>query len=290
MTIPCTPRNAALVEKLLRDLGPDGPPVMDARRIAIIAAHPDDETVGLGGQLTRLSGLRIVHVTDGAPADLADARAHGCTSREEYAALRQEELEGAMALAGIPPARLIPLGIADQEASFVLAGLARRLADLIEGGDIGCVITHAYEGGHPDHDAACFAMQAAAELLRRRGLSVPAVLEMTGYHARQDRDGLETGRFLPVPGAGRELVMILDPETQAHKRRLFAAFPTQRAVLDQFLVADERLRPAPAYDFMLPPHPGRLWYENHPWGCDGEGWRTQAAAAIAQLELEAPPW
>lgn len=290
MNPAATPRNAALALRFLKELGPGGPPVLDARRVAIVAAHPDDETVGLGGQLNRLSGVRIIHVTDGAPADLMDARSHGCDTREEYAALRQEELEGAMALAGIPPARLIPLGVADQEASFVMAGLAQRLADLIDGGDVGCIITHPYEGGHPDHDAACFATHAAAELLRQRGLSVPALLEMTSYHAAPGGEGLETGRFLPTPGAGPQAVLPLDTDGRAQKRRLFAAFASQSAVLNQFTTADERLRAAPRYDFLEPPHPGRLWYENFPWGCDGRTWRDKAAEAVAQLELEAPPW
>jgi LmbE family N-acetylglucosaminyl deacetylase len=264
--------------------------VIDARRIAIVAAHPDDETVGLGGQLSRLSGLRIVHVTDGAPADMVDARRRGCTTREEYAALRQEELVDAMALAGLPPARLIPLGIADQEAAAVMAGLAQRLADLIDGGDIGCLITHGYEGGHPDHDAAAFAVQAATALLRSRGLPVPAVLEMAGYHADPIQGGLVTGRFLPAQGSMPETVLPLSAEARAQKRRLFAAFTSQAAVLDHFRVDEERLRPTLPTDFMAPPHPGRLWYERQPWGWTGESWRAKAAEAIAQLGLEAPPW
>jgi len=278
-------------EALLRELEAEGtgvlPRVLDARRVALVVAHPDDESVGLGAQLPRLSGVRVVHVTDGAPANMADARAYGFDTREEYAAARRDELEAAMAVAGIPPMRVVGLGIADQEASFVMPGLARRLAELFDRGDVGAVLTHPYEGGHPDHDATCFAVHAAVALLRGQGLPAPDILEMASYHAGPD-GRIRTGLFLPRPG--REVALLLDMDQQMLKRRLFDCHRTQRAMLEQFPLEVERVRPAPSYDFLAPPHPGRLFYEQFDWGVDGERWRGEAAASIAQLGLEAPPW
>lgn len=126
---------------------------IDASRVAIVVAHPDDETIGVGGQLARLDGITIVHVTDGAPRDLGDARARGFASAEAYAAARRRELEAAMALAGVPATALLTLDVPDQGAAFVMPGIAARLATLFAEREIELVLTHAYEGGHPDHDA-----------------------------------------------------------------------------------------------------------------------------------------
>lgn len=274
--------------EFLRDLADPDVATLEASGVAVVCAHPDDETVGLGAQLPRLAGVRIVHVTDGAPADMRDAREHGFRTREEYAAARRDELETAMARAGIPPVRITGLGVADQEAAQVLPGLARRFVELFTTLETEIVITHPYEGGHPDHDATCFAVHAAAAQLRRRGRRPPALLEMAGYHAGPDGN-LLTGVFLSQRDSP-ETALTLDEDAADRKRRLLACHRTQQAMLSQFRLEAERVRPAPAYDFLAPPHPGRPWYENFSWGMDLDRWFDFAAAATADLGLEAPPW
>src|SRR3954471_16538141 len=110
-------------------------PRADARprpRTLIVAAHPDDEVLGAGGRFARLGpDLHVVHLTDGSPRDLGDARREGFTRREEYAAARRREVECALALAGVPAAQARTLDAIDQEASLDLDGLSRRTADLI---------------------------------------------------------------------------------------------------------------------------------------------------------------
>jgi len=61
----------------------------DCRDVAVVVAHPDDETIAIGGQLARMTGVRIVHVTDGAPEDMKDAEANSFARREDYAATRR---------------------------------------------------------------------------------------------------------------------------------------------------------------------------------------------------------
>ena len=60
-----------------------------AETIAVVVAHPDDETLGCGAQLARLRGVTLVHITDGAPRNTRDGRAHDFKTLYAYEAARQ---------------------------------------------------------------------------------------------------------------------------------------------------------------------------------------------------------
>src|SRR5688500_14274101 len=101
-------------------------------RTALVVAHPDDETIGCGAQLPRFSDLTIVHLTDGAPRSLTDAKARGFATAEAYAAARSGELRAAMRLAGSSE-RLVALGWPDQESTQHLAEIATDLSEWLAG-------------------------------------------------------------------------------------------------------------------------------------------------------------
>ncbi len=254
------------MEAVLRGLAlrqPVGP------RVALVVAHPDDETIAAGASLHLLPGLLLVHVTDGAPRAIADAAACGFDNPLAYAAARRSELLAALRVADVSP-ELVELSVPDQDASLDMPGLGRTLARLFDAHGTEAVITHAYEGGHPDHDATAFAVHAAA--------GDRPVLEFAGYHA--DPDGrLLTGRFLPGPDA--TVVMLTDAE-QSRKQAMFDCFRTQARMLAAFGTTDERFRPAPHYDFTQPPLPGRLNYEHWGWSMTGARWRQLAQAALCR--------
>jgi LmbE family N-acetylglucosaminyl deacetylase len=234
--------------------------------VALIVAHPDDETIAAGGIMPRLNHLLIVHVTDGAPQGIG-------FSRVEFAQLRRRELMSALQVAGISPERTRTLDYVDQEAMLDMAGLGRRIAAILEEHRPAAVLTHPYEGGHPDHDATAFGVHMACAL---HPFS-PPIYEFPCYHAGAD-GSMKTGCFLPGQDPGDPVT--LSSEECERKARMIECFRSQEEVLRMFAIGEERFRRAPAYDFTSPPYVGKVWYENWNWGITGERWRRLAEEAL----------
>lgn len=248
----------------------------------MVVAHPDDEVIGAGGQLRRFQSDLVVCVTDGAPADMSDAKAAGIFDRREYAARRRQEFHSALALAGLTEDRACCLGFPDQEASLNLVGLARRLIELLREFRPAAVLTHPYEGGHPDHDATALAVHAASRQIEREVERPSKIIEMTSYHNRAGR--MAVGEFLPADGCPIHTVE-LSQEERALKRMMFDCYRTQQHVLQYFPIGVERFRLAPRYDFTRPPHPGKLFYEQFNWGMTGERFVRLACEMIDALGM-----
>jgi LmbE family N-acetylglucosaminyl deacetylase len=177
------------------------------------------------------------------------------------------------------------LAIADLELVWHLADAARELARRLERLRPAILLAPAYEGGHPDHDAAAVAAAAACALVAQGGAAPPARFEMALYHGAPGR--MTTYAF--VDRAGPEIESPLDPAARARKLAMLRCHASQAAVLAPFLAAAaERYRPAPDPDFARPPHSGPLLYETWSMPPGGDRWRELAAAAWHQLGLPAP--
>ena len=249
----------------------------------LLVAHPDDETIGAAACMSRLRHCSVVYLTDGAPRDPALRSPRATGSRARYARTRHDEAITALALAGVTPDRILFLGGVDQEAIHETVVLAERFASLLPQIQPDIIITQAYEGGHPDHDAAALVATVASRILARQSTTAPEVLEMTSYHLRDGQ--CMTGEFLPRDwgqGSGNEEITLqLSPEERDRKEQMLSAYVSQQVVLAGFSVGPERLRPAPVYDFTNPPCPGKLWYETLGWPMTGEIWREIAAGILA---------
>jgi len=247
----------------------------------IVAAHPDDEIIGIGGQLPKfLSRVLVVHVTDGSPRNLHEAHRLGFKNAVEYANRRHKESCDALALAGISEKQCLTLGFSDQEASLHLAEIRDRLVEYFVATATRLVFTHPYEGGHPDHDATVFSVHQAIEILRGQQRAVPQLWEFASYHAGPH--DFEAGTFLSDHSCPEYEQRLSDSERQL-KQSMFDCFPTQKEMLARFPIAMERFRRAPDYDFSQPPHEGRLYYENFDWGMTGSRWRALAVKQRHEL-------
>ena len=242
----------------------------------VIAAHPDDETIGAGALLTRKPNIKIVHVTDGSPLNAGDALAAGFKSREEYAEARREETVRALAQAGVREDAIRNLHFIDQQLSFHLKELSERVLALVQQAQPEIVLTHAYEGGHPDHDSVAFACHMA---LRLSEFSF-CLCEFAGYHA--GNGGMEIYAFLPSEQT--QYTYRLNADERELKIAMIESFTTQERTLQPFVRPEvERFRVAPEYDFTRPPHEGKLWYENFNWGTDGAAWRKMASQTLSEI-------
>ena len=248
-----------------------------------VVAHPDDEVLGLGGRLPHLHRLHIVFVTDGAPRDMVDAHRLGFATQAEYAAARVREADAALAALGVGPERVHRLGFVDQEVVQRVEDLTDRCCTLLDEIAPEAVITHAYEGGHPDHDAVAMAVHLACRKRKAAGLAAPAVIEFAGYHDPDGSGRMATSTFLPA--AVPAVAVRLKEAEREQKCRALACYATQAEMVGLFCVEKERFRAAPDYQFTAPPHPWRPFYEHFVRGLDGAAWLAFARRTLERFRL-----
>jgi LmbE family N-acetylglucosaminyl deacetylase len=197
---------------------PGGWPELDLAALAdasvvVLAAHPDDEVLGVGGLLARLAGLgadlRLVWATDGEAS-------HPCSTAPVVArlgAVRRSESALAAERLGLAAAPRRHLGLRDGR----LAGDEDRLTDLVAAEVAGAdVVLAPWSGdGHPDHEACGRAARRVAS----------AVLEYpvwTWHWAEPDDARVPWSRARRVD---------LDADAAARKAAAVGCFRTQVAAI-----------------------------------------------------------
>jgi LmbE family N-acetylglucosaminyl deacetylase len=213
-------------------LGPASFPALDLsglRRVLVVAAHPDDEVLGLGGTMARLAAagaqLRLVSVTDGEAS-----HPHSTTQvARNLARIRTAETRAALAALGASGAERVRLRLPDTGVGRHEAALTDQLADLAEGFD--AVAAPWSHDVHADHEAAGRAALAAG---LRTGVPVLQYPVWTWHWATPQDRRVPWHRAARIP---------LTPESLARKR----------AALDCFNSQLHPLGPDPADAAVLPP-------------------------------------
>ncbi len=241
-----------------------------AERIVIVTAHPDDETVSMGGALCLMDDVVIIQLTDGAMDDPRSIANMGVSSRSEVAALRRSEREAAFRVAGWD-IRVREMGFIDQETALHLNQAVYQVAASLGQADV--VFAHPYEGGHIDHDSVAAVVQRVCECID----DPPTRLEFASYH--WDGTTRKAGVFWPVEGHPAVLGLIRG-ERLARKQAAVAAYKSQASVTRWFNLDLEQYRTAPTYDFTKPPTTPACWYDRRAWKTTSAQWRAAARAAL----------
>ncbi len=235
----------------------------------MLVAHPDDEVIAFAGLMQRMKKPIVVFATDGAPRDPYFWSEYG--SRENYAEVRRQEARAALALVGAEPVFLsdeVKDGIPDQELFRCLPQAIKAFGQVIDRTAPDCLLTLAYEGGHPDHDACCFICR-----LTGQQKEVPA-WESPLYH--RNSDGVPVVQTFPQR-TSQEINCKIEGDVLEKKIQIFHTYKSQKLVLDGFHPEIEQFRPMLDYDFTRRPLPWKLNYELWQWHMTGE----QVAAEFA---------
>ena len=219
----------------------------------------------------------VVFATDGAPRNQGFWKQYG--SRQAYAELRRHEARQALATIGAWPVFLVDRvegGIADQELFQNLPAAVAALEKVIDRLGPDCILAPAYEGGHPDHDAACFMAWVAG-----RHAATP-VWESPLYHAKAD--GGRAVQTFPH-ATGGELELHADQEVLQKKIEMLRIYRSQGLALEDFRPDVETFRPIANYDFIRPPLPWKLNYEQWGWTMTGEDVAGAFAAYLRERTL-----
>jgi len=124
----------------------------EPRRLVVIAAHPDDESLGAGGLMARAAGEGIpVHVIVATNGDRSHPHSP-TTTRQQLAAIRRKELEAAVACLA-STATVEFLDLPDGALGDHVDELSARI-EAASDGEGTLIVAPWRNDGHGDHEAA----------------------------------------------------------------------------------------------------------------------------------------
>jgi len=223
-------------------------------RVLVLAAHPDDETIACSGLLQRATSSLVVFAVDGAPPRYGFEKQFG--SLQKYSEMRFRE--ATLALGAIPScsfqrlARQDGTWFVDQHLFLELPEAFRSLCQIVREYSPDLVVSHAFEGGHIDHDACHILAVRIGKRIDVRTLEFPLYWQAEGGEDvfQQFRKSRED-----------EIVLTLSEQELDVKRRMLAEYRTQQDLTAVFHPGTECFRPMIHCDGAKPAWPGYR-YEN----------------------------
>ena len=144
----------------------------DCTRLVVVAAHPDDESLGAGGLISTAAAAGLAVYVVLLTAGEASPFSAPSTTRHAIATLRLAEMENALARLA-PDNFLVFLGAPDGQVGKSEEQIAASLADLLGDGGQTLLAAPWRHDGHDDHEAAGRAAAEAARISGARLLEFP---------------------------------------------------------------------------------------------------------------------
>jgi len=170
-----------------------------AGRIVVVAPHPDDETLGVGGAMcvAQRLGLEVelIALTEGEASHAASP----AFPAARLAQLRAGERSRALTALGLSGAPLAQLNLPDGALARSV-GLAARLTPLLRGAR--CCFAPLRCDGHPDHDAAGSAAALACAAIGVALCEYP-IWAWSWSHPARDELPWTRARRIPLPDFAR---------------------------------------------------------------------------------------
>lgn len=276
-------------------------PQLDASRIArliVVAAHPDDETLGAGGLMQRVSRaggeVCVVLASDG-----EGSHAHSTThTPEQIRAMRVHEVERAAQLLA-PGSTVVRLGLTDGALKHHAVALRSAIERVVAAGDGPVAVAATWRGdGHGDHRTVGEACAAIARSTGAQLLEYP--IWMWHWSSADDER---------TPWAAMHALVLSESEQLIKQRAIVAhqsqtqplsALPGDEAVLStefaahfaresEVFVIEPEPEPEPESTSSLPQAYFDHFYEGKtdPWGFETR-WYEQRKRALTIASLPRP--
>lgn len=145
------------------------------QRLVVVSAHPDDESLGVGGLLARAHRASVPVYLVLLTAGEASHPPHEQCTRHALATRRLAELDAAVDLLA-PGSPVVFLGAPDGGVDDVEDEVVAALADIVGDGQGTLLVAPWRHDGHPDHDAAGRAAARVATACSARLVEYPLLM------------------------------------------------------------------------------------------------------------------